>query len=684
MGTHPHTSYLAYYTDPRNDDYQGNYEDIMRMFTTMIQPQGQLDAHDLHDTVFTTRDQQIHAYLMYVQDVSTLPRITVIHHPNVYSPTMGRGGRVLRLALLGDVWSAAPPQLVSWPTQAFEQTDIVAVPSPNQIDAVLGVDHDLDLIGPFAAEDQGITTITTLKMMYLPPKYIHLALGRYLSPREAWERIGGAIRAEAHPVPTDLAPLLNWLRVSVTKFDHTNVIQTRINTPTPPIPYSPQLQDYHGDLVADDLPLWNAAAPATGMTTGTEHVVAAVNNLAAELVRGRQEEATQRIATTTKMPEQYYGNGILALYRYTHATSQAQLPPLYGVVANTTKKNLCAMIGEHLQGVGHELGQEMFVPTVTPDLANRISSGTYHHVDRDNLSDGVQPFITPALDPVSKTELHLNIAAYDTIVAGATAQLTDLAALQAAHKIHLPRSILQANHQFKSFRILLHGILGGDHPLTITYASFVLEFEAQQSQIEQLADTLDYPAQLVRWVQLRLTNWFNRQYLHPGHVPPPNLLQLFDDIANEVPWKPRIPGLPLMIPTARGGTATTMSSSTVSTPTGVMKPDHTRVPNSSYQTDLQRFKDSGVSLSKAHEQAKEAGSPIPTNGKGTEVCLSYHVLGFCWENCARAEDHWAHTKEEHKALLEWCTSSGLVHHSLRLTAGPVGYTSPTTATPTKK
>ena len=95
---------------------------------------------------------------------------------------------------------------------------------------------------------------------------------------------------------------------------------------------------------------------------------------------------------------------------------------------------------------------------------------------------------------------------------------------QSAHKIHLPRSILQANHQFKSFRLLLHGILGGEHPLTAEYSAFVLEFEAQQSYIEQLADTIDYPSQLVRWVQLRITNWFNRQHIQPGHVPPPKLV----------------------------------------------------------------------------------------------------------------------------------------------------------------
>ncbi len=54
------------------------------------------------------------------------------------------------------------------------------------------------------------------------------------------------------------------------------------------------------------------------------------------------------------------------------------------------------------------------------------------------------------------------------------------------------------------------------------------------------------------------------------------------------------------------------------------------------------------------DKAKEAGKPVPKNGNNTEFCLSYHVLGFCWESCGRAEDHRVHKDTERTTLINWC------------------------------
>ena len=61
-----------------------------------------------------------------------------------------------------------------------------------------------------------------------------------------------------------------------------------------------------------------------------------------------------------------------------------------------------------------------------------------------------------------------------------------------------------------------------------------------------------------------------------------------------------------------------------------------------------------MTLGKARDHAKEASDPIPKNADGTEFCLSYHVLGFCWPNCARTQDHRPHTPEESTSLKAWC------------------------------
>ena len=79
-----------------------------------------------------------------------------------------------------------------------------------------------------------------------------------------------------------------------------------------------------------------------------------------------------------------------------------------------------------------------------------------------------------------------------------------------------------------------------------------------------------------------------------------------------------------------------------------------RVNNGAYDTRLQEFRDKNLSLSVVRDAAREAGHPVIVNQAGTESCLSYHVLGFCWANCSRQEDHRVHTNFETTMLWTWC------------------------------
>jgi hypothetical protein len=55
------------------------------------------------------------------------------------------------------------------------------------------------------------------------------------------------------------------------------------------------------------------------------------------------------------------------------------------------------------------------------------------------------------------------------------------------------------------------------------------------------------------------------------------------------------------------------------------------------------------------DRAREANRGVPNNDDHVEFCLSYHVLGFCWENCGRTQDHRSHRPAEHARLVAWCT-----------------------------
>jgi hypothetical protein len=80
----------------------------------------------------------------------------------------------------------------------------------------------------------------------------------------------------------------------------------------------------------------------------------------------------------------------------------------------------------------------------------------------------------------------------------------------------------------------------------------------------------------------------------------------------------------------------------------------TRITNANYHSDFAEFRTLNLTLKKVRERASAKNLPIPQNGQATEMCLSYHVQGFCWDNCSRLQDHKTHTPDEHKRLKEWC------------------------------
>ena len=638
-------SYHQLYSNPDSDEYEGNYAAVMNLFRTNTNPQPLNQQVTLHRKVFDTTERQVHAYLTLTKTLEDKPYVRVVHRPSHYVPPLGSAEEDYNLGLSRDVRGRIPPRLVLWPDNAFLQTDAMNIPSYNALDTIFTAEPDLDMAGPFANGAAGTTAITTLKMMYLPPKYVEHMLTEQLTPRDAWLTLSPMLCNEPIQTQEDCRPLLNWLATTCTKYDEAiDIPITRVNLRVPEH-LTTGLQDHFHEVLARDLPGWNTT------TTTNNHrndpVVDAVNNLAAELVRTRNEEALRRTTDKTKTPTDYFGDALLTLHRFTHTATEAALPPVYTTIANTTKKNLRTVLSEKLRSTAHEMGQEYYAPLLTPDLSNRIATLQFVHPNKDDLASGIQPFVTPPLTNQEISEATRHLDAYDTIIAGTAAQLSNLQRLQQVHKVKLPRSILQVGHQLKSFGILLRVLLGEYHNLVTAYAEFVNQFDAIQTHLEPHATTYEYPSQLVRWVQLRISNWFNRQSLTPARVPAPKLLLLFDHIENEEPWKPNVPGMsapPAQVTTYPPGAPTTRER----------EGDRTRVANNEYDATFQPYKDGTITLGQAREKARAANSPIPTNRHGTEMCLSYHVLGFCWSNCTRAQDHCPLASRDKTKLKEWC------------------------------
>ena len=54
------------------------------------------------------------------------------------------------------------------------------------------------------------------------------------------------------------------------------------------------------------------------------------------------------------------------------------------------------------------------------------------------------------------------------------------------------------------------------------------------------------------------------------------------------------------------------------------------------------------------QKAKADRNPIPQNSWGVKFCLSYHVLGFYWNNCGKVLDYQPHSAANTSKLMAWC------------------------------
>jgi hypothetical protein len=95
-------------------------------------------------------------------------------------------------------------------------------------------------------------------------------------------------------------------------------------------------------------------------------------------------------------------------------------------------------------------------------------------------------------------------------------------------------------------------------------------------------------------------------------------------------------------------------------------PHHNLTPN----PELQVFKDrtGGLSMKMIVKNAKDAGNPVPKNDSGEEMCVTFHCMAVCNNNCSRRWDHntlmraqrsncRAHTPAKDTRLIAWCQAA---------------------------
>jgi hypothetical protein len=673
MSAPTYSSYAERYDDPSQDPFRGAYRGVLETFAARTMRESNTVLGKLFARVVSTTEVQPHAYLMLHHLEPDEPYVTLLHRPFNITPLLGQNQPEQTYCFLGDVSDMIPPQVAYFPADAFEACGNVRVPTEDILD---GANTDANPIcGPYAEGEVGTEVVQVRRLMYLPSCFVPLALEHpRLTTYDAWNLIGGAVRNKAEDTETsttieDYRPLLNWLRVACTYTvkDGATTLANAIKDPLSfPIHLDNTLRLKIKTVLQGDLPGYGAPLPTSEMAT-----VTAINALTSRITEANDAADVREQCAKEKTPNDYFGEDLVVLLQICHVATAAELPRLWHALASSTKCNERIVIEEHFRATADDLCLLPFVPHISPAFVKKMVTLSFAHHDIDDLEEGIHPFLATFKDQRARADANRVSSLYDDVMLGAGAPLADLAALRAAEKVGVPLDLISVGYTYQGFRIVLHALLGSSHLLTQAYDGFVTAFMRKQHYIATVLPAIATPGQLVRHTQIRVSNWFSKQVLLPERVPPPDFQDMLTKIRYQESWAPRMPNAyhyqspssdHAAVPT--GALPPTTTTPPARMPASALPPASaqvaptagrgTRISNPSYHTDFTEFKALSLPLKSVRDKASAANKPVPKNNSGTEYCLSFHVNGFCWDNCSCKEDHHTHKVPEHKALVEWC------------------------------
>jgi hypothetical protein len=675
-------TYLEYYTHRR--DLDPPLENVMDAFksTTRNDPQVAVKAHaELNSDLISTRDSTHHGYVMLA---STDKRLIVAHRLSHYRAPLGVANEVWHqklFALTGDVIGNQMPQTIQWSARSLEilSRDVQVLKLNAQVGALMHA--DVDTLPPVVngADVATYDAIRTRHSMYVPGKYLPLLLARRMTPKEALLSLNA--EAVSQGEQDVLKPLVDWLRVAVTRTaldDTTTSLVARTLPPILPIMES-EFAEKQRVMVERDLPAWNCTNIAPGGSqlppsqgTGTSNQAQAAILQSLQLLL--QQTQTQGVippspARRIKKPSEHWEGTIDLLLRLVGVSAESDLPPLWHAWSNCNKKEARTVLQAHLRDNARALG--LPEPVASGDLTTMLNTMAFDSMYEDDLEAGLQPFVVSYKDQQTVANQQRVSKDYDLVQQGAAPQLQDLYALKEASKISVPTTEQQMIRTFKAFAVLLYTVVGPTNPLYMTFKKeLVDQYDNFQPLVETYVASLrgqPVHTQMVRWVQLRCNAYWNAVVRTlSGTVRPPDFGGLYNDIQYKQWNRPSIPPKYLAEKAKEKGGGNQGGGSGDGAGRGapapasakqkppVQEPD--RLRNGALGEELRQL---GLKVGKVSSFLKKIAPPgkpyafPPKMGNGSFICMNWHLKGHCWSHCDHIKSHTALSASETTTLTQW-------------------------------
>lgn len=629
IGTAPPATHQELH-DEMPDPLLGNYSPLYTKFTERNQ-----SAEDLLMYALLTNDEPPMIYLALAEFCGE-PIIKVLHRLNPFKvgpkPTPYDGHCY---AFSGDVVGGSHIDMVRLPARAFERIKL-EVHSADEIDAEVltwtegdGNDYMVSL-----DDDDDSETVEVTRLIPVPHSLLHLVFGRTHTPATLWLEMGGVIKTEG--ITDQVEPLIAWMQAAIQASEGDGIPEISFGNEdrSPPLAGGKRLHEMRQRILHADFP---HLKPGTAMTGTEDKLAAALESIEASRSQQHLEMLEERkAARAPKTVAEKFPYSLKYYLRIAGVSDQVDLPPLYPELAKAHKGDK-RLVVQRLLAARVEDPDAMGpgVPIVTKALLDTIVSGELGTESAiDDLTQGLHPFTCGHIQGSDGEKVQALASAYDGVMDGELHPTVTEHVMLTTTEVRFPERDWTAREMIRATSVVLDVVQGVRHPHAIAFRKFANSgYDRIINALNNMTETDrnrygNVHPRILREAQCTMILYFTELLL--GKDPD---LPNYDEVVRLVRRRrfDHLQELPSRYTEKKSG----KKSGDEDPPGGAKKGDLGARVNNEEPTDRSwqtLYANSGKKLASMAPRS-------PKDDNNEQCCLSYHLKGFCYENCPRSSTH---------------------------------------------
>jgi hypothetical protein len=183
-------------------------------------------------------------------------------------------------------------------------------------------------------------------------------------------------------------------------------------------------------------------------------------------------------ASATKTPQTYYGPTTQRHLRLSQVATEGELTAVHHQLALTDKKGLVRQIQQlHLDVLCSDQGKPHIKVPITPGLSERLHLGEWYMRSLDDLSLGINVFMSGGTTQAEVSSLEELVASYDMAASTVGANFSEMKVIMGTKHVHISTNHANARIDLQRMEMLAR-LYWGSNKATRALVQFQYNYDA--------------------------------------------------------------------------------------------------------------------------------------------------------------------------------------------------------------